>query len=283
MYPTLSLLLQQEANESARQALTYFIRFSQEEEMRTHRDAKLIARALREALKQRKIDLSHSDCLEIVARQFGFENWNIFASKLAPDKVKGKKDPAILLPRPKDWFPSGSSPDLYEMAVDKSVRHSSGHPAVIRRIGDGEPASGTERQFGTLMQSVQAKDFAGKKVELSAELKTDSVTGTATIWMRADDQRMQLIAFDNMEKRTTDGALRGTNEWTKRQIVLEIPEAAESLHFGFYLSGFGTVWAAGFDLREASADALPTRVRHLLPKPSNLRFKDLRDDGLQAP
>jgi len=39
--------------------------------MRTVYDAKEMAKALRLGLIARKIDLSHSDCLQLVARQFG--------------------------------------------------------------------------------------------------------------------------------------------------------------------------------------------------------------------
>lgn len=38
--------------------------------------SKSMAKALRKALADRNVDLSHSDCLEIVARQFGFPDWN---------------------------------------------------------------------------------------------------------------------------------------------------------------------------------------------------------------
>ncbi|KRD99949.1 glyoxalase [Bosea sp. Root381] len=44
--------------------------------MRSFRDAKLMARTLREAMATRQIDLTHSETLEIVARQFGYADWN---------------------------------------------------------------------------------------------------------------------------------------------------------------------------------------------------------------
>ena len=50
--------------------------------MRDFRDAKLMAKALRQALADRDVDLSHSETLEIVARQFGFDQWNILSAKL---------------------------------------------------------------------------------------------------------------------------------------------------------------------------------------------------------
>jgi catechol 2,3-dioxygenase-like lactoylglutathione lyase family enzyme len=51
--------------------------------MRTFRDAKAMAKSLRaEILARTQVDLSHSQCLEIVARQFGVDNWNIMAAKI---------------------------------------------------------------------------------------------------------------------------------------------------------------------------------------------------------
>jgi hypothetical protein len=51
--------------------------------MRTFRDAKLMAKTLRAELAARKqIDLSHSEALEIVTRQFGFDDWNVLAARI---------------------------------------------------------------------------------------------------------------------------------------------------------------------------------------------------------
>ncbi|MGO4837460.1 glyoxalase superfamily protein, partial [Rhizobiaceae sp. 2RAB30] len=46
--------------------------------------SKSMAKALRKALADRNVDLSHSDCLGIVARQFGFTDWNTL--KAASDR-----------------------------------------------------------------------------------------------------------------------------------------------------------------------------------------------------
>ncbi|WP_222929060.1 glyoxalase superfamily protein [Tabrizicola flagellatus] len=50
--------------------------------MRTFRDAKLMARALRAELAQAGIDVSHSRALEIVAAQFGLPDWNVLAARI---------------------------------------------------------------------------------------------------------------------------------------------------------------------------------------------------------
>lgn len=54
--------------------------------MRDIRDAKAMAKALRaELLARTQTDLSHSQCLEIVARQFGVDNWNVLAALIEKD------------------------------------------------------------------------------------------------------------------------------------------------------------------------------------------------------
>ncbi|HTV67469.1 MAG TPA: glyoxalase superfamily protein [Rhizobiaceae bacterium] len=53
--------------------------------MRTAQDAKAMAKAIRQSLAERNIEISHSEALELVARQFGFDTWNILSAKLEKD------------------------------------------------------------------------------------------------------------------------------------------------------------------------------------------------------
>jgi len=54
-----------------------------EDQMRTFRDAKAMAKTLRaELLERTQVELGHSGALEIVSRMFGHDNWNIMAAKI---------------------------------------------------------------------------------------------------------------------------------------------------------------------------------------------------------
>jgi len=68
--------------------------------MRTYQDAKTITKALRASLAARGVALSHGECLEIVAQQFGFAEWNILAAKLASESGRpdGTADGISLTP-----------------------------------------------------------------------------------------------------------------------------------------------------------------------------------------
>jgi ATP-dependent Lon protease len=50
--------------------------------MRDYRDAKAMARTLRQALNAKSMSFSHSESLELVAKLLGFHDWNVLAAKI---------------------------------------------------------------------------------------------------------------------------------------------------------------------------------------------------------
>lgn len=63
--------------------------------MRSFLDAKKMAKSLRDSLEKQGTPLSHSQCLEIVARQFGADSWNGLAAQIGI-ATSGRDDrPAI--------------------------------------------------------------------------------------------------------------------------------------------------------------------------------------------
>lgn len=228
--------------------------------MLTPRDPKALARCLRQALSERGIEITHSDSLECVARQLGWRDWNTLSAHL-------ERTPLRL---PKHWTIGGSHPQDYDMGVDEAL----GCALIRYRHALTDPiAVNGEAGFGTLMQTVQADAFRGKRIRFSASLKIEDAGGAATLWLRVDAEKGRVVAFDNMESRQKGGALSGTKDWTKRSIVLDVPAEAITVNFGFYLRGTGSAWTRDLDLVEVDAsvpvtqDATPHE-----PKPMNLDF-----------
>lgn len=50
--------------------------------MRDYRDAKAMAKAMREALAGAGLMVTHAQALEVVARQFGLANWNVLSARI---------------------------------------------------------------------------------------------------------------------------------------------------------------------------------------------------------
>src|SRR3984957_17219054 len=97
--------------------------------MRTDKDGKAMAKSLRDSLAARSVSLSHSECLEIVAKQSGFADWNTLSAKL---DVESRS-----VPRPEDiqsattsqagWgtcqVPQAAGPELVSCSFCKKSQH----------------------------------------------------------------------------------------------------------------------------------------------------------------
>jgi hypothetical protein len=66
--------------------------------MRDFRDAKAMAQSLRLALTDQTITVTHSQSLELIAKAFGLDNWNILAAKIEAEKPADRPEPATAEP-----------------------------------------------------------------------------------------------------------------------------------------------------------------------------------------
>ena len=141
---------------------------------------------------------------------------------------------------PIGWIKRGSDPDKYEMGIEKGVGQNSKNAATIKSIEkkiDG---------FGTLMQTCLPGKYLSKRVKMTGYMKSKDVLGWASFWMRVDrsDTTLQgdsvlrkTVSFDNME----DRSIKGTTDWKKYEIVLDVPTNASRISFGGMLIGTGQI------------------------------------------
>jgi hypothetical protein len=167
-----------------------------------------------------------------------------------------------------------TDPDKFRLGLDP---RRPGVALIESRL-DRAAAAQADAHFGCLMQSVSAEAYRGQTLRLSAELKADGA-GLATIWMRIDGASESGLRFDNMMERPHEGAISGTTVWLARSVVLDVPEDASGIHYGFFLRGLGAVRARAFRLEVAdpatavTGGALPRSPRILPHAPINLDFR----------
>jgi len=64
--------------------------------MRDFRDAKTMAHSLRDALKSRTVETTYSECRELIATVFGYDNWNVLSAKIeAAARASAELSPSI--------------------------------------------------------------------------------------------------------------------------------------------------------------------------------------------
>jgi hypothetical protein len=149
---------------------------------------------------------------------------------------------------PDGWFLAGDRRNDYDTGVDKSKV---------------EQAKG----FGTLMQTVDAAKYRGKRVRLAAHIKSERLDDWAGLWMRVDGEGNKLLAFDNMESRP----IKGSVDWKRYEVVLDVAADAKAVAFGVLLAGKGTVFMNGVAIDPVDK-SVPTTVVSAKPEPANLDF-----------
>jgi hypothetical protein len=162
---------------------------------------------------------------------------------------------ALQAAAPAGWFLAGSKPASYETGTDAQAAYN-GDPSVY--LKSKEPV---REGFGTLMQEFRANKYGGKRLRLSAFVKSEGVQEWAGLWMRVDKGN-DPVAFDNMQNRP----IKGTTDWQKYEVVLDVPQDATGIFFGVLLSGSGTVWLNNVKLEAVEAD-VPTTGQERAPAP----------------
>ncbi len=176
---------------------------------------------------------------------------------------------------PKGWIKSVANPNAYEVKIDNELKRD-GKPTLL--IKSLNPTG--ERDFGNVMQIINAEDYIGKRVKFSGEIKTENVDNFASLWMRVDGERTQAannnpsLAFDNMANRSP----KGTTDWKKYEIVLDVAQNAKEIYFGMMLNRNGKAWFANLNIEEVDNSVPVTNLMRnpYVPskKPVNLNFSE---------
>jgi RNA polymerase sigma factor (sigma-70 family) len=170
-------------------------------------------------------------------------------------RVADKDDrPAEVAGRPKGWFGGSAKIDEYEVGRDRKEKHGGKASAFVRMKGV------EDTDFGTIGQAFKADAYRGKRVRLSAWLKTKDVAGGAALWMRVDGTD-KTLTFDNMMERR----VKGDNDWARYEVVLDVPEAAKHITFGLLVAGKGQAWVDDFKLE--AVDPKKVKSTNLLKEP----------------
>ncbi len=159
----------------------------------------------------------------------------------------------------KDWWKNGLNKDTYRVGFwsEKFVYYDT-------VFVESKVTTETER-FGGLMHTRRPGHFLGKRVKLTAKVKTADVLEGSGLWFRVDGVSGKELGFDNMY----DRPITGTTGWKEYSIVLDVPEDAKYLAYGFMVGGEGKAWMKDFTLVEEQtleSDEMDDEEKNLMPR-----------------
>lgn len=181
----------------------------------------------------------------------------------ARKKLGGKSEREGLPVR--GWLLTGSHPNDYEIGLENAQTFEGHRVAYLRSVATR--ASG----FGTIMQTISADEFVGKRVRFSATVRGEGIDSWAGLWMRIDGPGGTMpLAFDNMESRP----LKGSFDWSDAEVILDVAPEAQAIAFGALLAGPGVLQLARLGFEEIHRSVPVTHVER--PKrPRNIDFSDV--------
>jgi serine/threonine protein kinase len=142
---------------------------------------------------------------------------------------------------PRGWQFSSREPDAYESGLDMGEAVE-GASAYIRSKRAGAEAA-------ELSQTISAEYLQGRRIRVSAMLRSRAVEDVAVIFVRMNDP-----AGDAAVETSSQPALRGTNHWTDMTIVFDVPRPTAEITFGFRLKGAGLIAADEFTFEIVEAN-----------------------------
>ena len=134
--------------------------------------------------------------------------------------------------------------DLVEEAAVQ-VRHdysaaAEGRSAVLYS------ASAEPRGSAMLVQTIFADDYRGATVAFGGEIRAEDVAGQTGLRLEILRKGWRIEA-DRRVERTVN--VTGSQDWSRREITVTIPEETDVIRFGITLAGRGRVWLRNPELR----------------------------------
>jgi hypothetical protein len=223
-------------------------------------------------------------------RTFKLPTMNV-ASVPAARVKEAKPVEVVPLKLPKDWLVRGTGPEHYLVSSDKS-EVMSGQSSVLIAAHDKDVARTT---FASLMQSVVAEPWLGKRVVFTINLKSNTFRDEIVLWVRALDAGNIVISYNEW------GAQYSKADWQKQSVAIDVPWSATEIAYGVNVYASSRFWIDGaqFDAVERNVDVNARNIpgnlgvtaqdasdRGPLALPSNLDFEiivDANGNLLEAP
>jgi hypothetical protein len=158
---------------------------------------------------------------------------------------------------PQGWFVQRTDPSFFVGLEQFKTGAAEETVACIRSNSKGGENDG----FGSLLQSIETAHLVGKRIRLSAMVRSVGIEIGGGLWLRADAGWQLAVCYDYMD----DRKIKGTTDWTEYRCVIDVPENCDNVYFGALLVGKGELLVKDFAL-DVVTSKTPTTGEHGSPR-----------------
>ena len=182
-------------------------------------------------------------------------------------KKKSRKSKDRIVGTPSGWSFDAPRKAEFEVGLDKNIAHSGTQSAYMcSKVKNPKP-------FAYLMQCFNPHEYLGKRLRMSAWVKTKSVESACQLWIRVDVEGRSTnrtgVCHDNM----ADRPIQGSTDWTQYDLVVDVPKKSYNIDFGLMLLSSGEAWLDDITFESVSND-VPLTSPNSMSSAQNLDFED---------
>lgn len=126
------------------------------------------------------------------------------------------------------WILVATRPNMYTLRLDGPAEH----------VASGVALSSKNASVGVFGQAEYSQLIApgkARRVRVSAEVKPESIRGSASLWVRADRKGARSLS------EYASIPARGSSDWQRQETGLVVPDSATAVTYGVVMNGPGTV------------------------------------------
>lgn len=169
----------------------------------------------------------------------------------------------------KAWYITATNEKEFQLGLEPASRNEGKNCAYFKTMVK-KPKS-----YGTISQNCSAEQYLGKRLRMTAWVKSDLTEGKGQLWLRVNSESWPhnsrlLGVLDNM----WDRPIKGTTDWQQYSLVVRVPDNSRTISFGLMHIGVGKLWLDEFAFESVGDDVPLTGNSHT---PQNLDFQDTED------
>jgi hypothetical protein len=188
---------------------------------------------------------------------------NLFFLSMGMLLLKANVSAQIL---PKAWTKSGTWAGSYTMEIKANEGLNESKAIVLESVGKDIYGS------GAVIQTINARNYLGKRVKLSAFIRTENVKDFACLILSPQNKMDDFWnnSFNNSEDKKT--FLQGNHAFKKIESYLNVSDNAGNLVIGAMIKGEGKIWIDNINLE--IIENLPENPQALAKELQNIEFED---------
>ena len=136
----------------------------------------------------------------------------------------------------------------FTVGIDDAVRRTPTSDPAVTLVSD-TPRWGIG---GAALRGIDPTPYHGKRIRFSAYVKCKDLANWGSIWLFTADMRERVYASDDI---AAGGPIMKTTDWTKLEIVCDVPPEVQTIRAGLHMRGKGQIW-----MDSPQIEVVPTTV-----------------------